>query len=256
MTARMIGRGFQCGQPTEPIKAEVFDAFELRLGDLMRCKRATLGKSLLDVHRELKIKASYISAIEHSDASVFDTPCFLPGYVRSYACYLGMDPDWAFETFCRESGLTPAHRMSPPASSVKLSREERLSRSGLGNDIFASPATPFVPQNDRFVSRIKPQAVGSILVLALLLSGLVYGTWSVLEEVQKVQFAPFEQALTVVADVDPLAGTSRPLREAEEGVATQTAWPEALERLYLPQALDKPVSLRATSMRATHLGEQ
>jgi cytoskeletal protein RodZ len=247
----MIGRGFWREKPTEPVKAEGFDAFELRLGDLMRGERATLGKSLLDVQRELKIKASYIAAIENCDPSAFDTPGFIAGYVRSYARYLGMDPDWAFETFCRESGFTPAHGMSPAASSVKPSREERLATSGLGKDIFASSATPFIPQNDRFFSGLEPRAVGSILVLAVLVSGLGYGAWSVLQEVQKVQFAPVEQAPSVVADVDPLAGASRPLPEAEESVAIQTASPEALERLYRPQALDVPVMVSRDGPIAT-----
>lgn len=247
----MIGRGFWREKPTEPVKAEGFDAFELRLGDLMRGERATLGKSLLDVQRELKIKASYIAAIENCDPSAFDTPGFIAGYVRSYARYLGMDPDWAFETFCQESGFTPAHGMSPAASSVKPSREERLASSGLGKDIFASSATPFIPQNDRFLSGLEPRAVGSILVLAVLVSGLGYGAWSVLQEVQKVQFAPVEQAPTVVADLDPLAGASRPLPEADTGVALQTSSPEALERLYRPQALDVPVMVSRDGPIAT-----
>ncbi len=237
----MIGRGFWREKPTEPVEAKGFDAFELRLGDLMRGERATLGKSLLDVQRELKIKASYIAAIENCDPSAFDTPGFIAGYVRSYARYLNMDPDWAFETFCQESGFAPAHGMSPAASSVKPSREERLAASGLGKDIFSSSATRFVPENDSFFSSVEPRAVGSILVLLVLVSGLGYGAWSVLQEVQKVQFAPVEQAPTVVADVDPLAGASRPLPEADTEVALQTASPEALDRLYRPQALDVPV---------------
>ena len=53
-----------------------FDDFELRLGDTMRGERATIGKSLLDVQRDLKIKASYISAIENCDPGAFDTPGF------------------------------------------------------------------------------------------------------------------------------------------------------------------------------------
>ncbi len=69
------------------------------LGDLMRGERATLGKSLLDVQRELRIKASYIAAIENSDPDAFDTPGFIAGYVRSYARYLNMDPDQAFRLF-------------------------------------------------------------------------------------------------------------------------------------------------------------
>lgn len=80
-----------------------FDDFDLRLGDIMRGERATMGKSLLDVQRELKIKATYIAAIENSDPSAFETPGFIAGYVRSYARYLALDPEWAFETFCREA---------------------------------------------------------------------------------------------------------------------------------------------------------
>ena len=38
------------------------DGIEVRLGDLMRGERATLGKSLLDVQRELRIRASYVAA--------------------------------------------------------------------------------------------------------------------------------------------------------------------------------------------------
>jgi cytoskeletal protein RodZ len=247
----MIGRGFWRDKRTEPVEAKGFDAFELRLGDLMRGERATLGKSLLDVQRELKIKASYIAAIENCDPSAFDTPGFIAGYVRSYARYLNMDPDWAFETFCRESGFSTAHGMSPSASSVKPTREERLAASGLGKDIFASSATRFVPENDGFFAAVEPRAVGSILVLLVLVSGLGYGAWSVLQEVQKVQFAPVEQAPTVVADVDPLAGASRPLPEADDQVELQTASPEALDRLYRPQALDVPVMVSRDGPIAT-----
>ena len=72
------------------------DTEDIRLGDLMRGERATLGKSLLDVQRELRIRASYVAAIENCDITPFDTPSFLPGYVRSYARYLGLDGDWVF----------------------------------------------------------------------------------------------------------------------------------------------------------------
>ena len=76
-----------------------FDDYELTLGDIMRGERATLGKSLLDVQRELRIKASYISAIENCDSEAFNTPGFIAGYVRSYAKYLGMHPEEVFQKF-------------------------------------------------------------------------------------------------------------------------------------------------------------
>jgi len=72
----------------------------------MRGERATLGKSLLDVQRDLKIKATYVAAIENADVSAFETPGFVAGYVRSYARYLGMDPEWAYKRFCDEANFS------------------------------------------------------------------------------------------------------------------------------------------------------
>ena len=238
----MIGRNFRRAKAAEGVEAKGFDAFNLRLGDLMRGERATMGKSLLDVQRELKIKAAYIAAIENADPTAFDTPGFIAGYVRSYARYLNMDPDWAFDTFCRESGFATAHGMSAEASSVKPTREERLAASGLGKDIFSSSATPFIPASDRFFSGIEPRAIGSIMVLVALISGLGYGGWTILQEVQKVRFAPIDQAPTVVAEVDPLAGATRADTTAENDLTGfEAPSPEALDRLYRPQALDVPV---------------
>ena len=95
-----------------------FDDFEMRLGDMMRGERATLGKSLLDVQRELRIRASYVAAIENCDISAFDAPSFISGYVRSYARYLGMDTDWTFRRFCEESGFQPAHGIAPASGPI------------------------------------------------------------------------------------------------------------------------------------------
>jgi cytoskeletal protein RodZ len=248
----MIGRNFWRAKATEAVEAKGFDAFELRLGDLMRGERATLGKSLLDVQRELKIKAAYIAAIENSDPTAFDTPGFIAGYVRSYARYLNMDPDWAFETFCRESGFATAHGMSAAASSVKLTKQERIAEASLGRDIFMSSTTPFIPQGDSVLSGFEPRAIGSIAILVALIGGLGYGGWSVLQEVQRVEFAPIETAPTVVAEVDPLAGATRALTDMP-GDTTMAAVPsaEALDRLYRPEALDVPVLVNRDGPIAT-----
>ena len=240
----MIVKGFKRDKTPADAETKGFDDFQMRLGDLMRGERATMGKSLLDVQRELKIKASYIAAIENADPAAFDTPGFIAGYVRSYARYLSMDPDWAFDTFCRESGFATAHGMSAAASSAKPGRGEHLGRSTQGRDMFATPATPFIPARDAFLSGIEPGAIGSVLVLVALIGGLGFGGWTVLQEVQKVQFAPVEQTPTVVSDIDPLAGTT--LSDSQTQTPSQMAAfdapsTEALDRLYRPQALEVPV---------------
>jgi hypothetical protein len=236
----MIVRGFRRAKAADDVNAKGFDAFELRLGDLMRGERATMGKSLLDVQRELKIKAAYIAAIENSDPTAFDTPGFIAGYVRSYARYLNMDPDWAFDTFCRESGFATAHGMSAEASAAKPARMVG-GAAVKGNDIFSSSATPYIPANEAMFSRVEPGAVGSMMVLIALIGGLGYGGWTVLQEVQRVQFAPVEQTPTVVSDIDPLAGASVVSTGETDLAGFATPSTEALDRLYRPQALDVPV---------------
>ncbi len=235
----MIVKSFRRTKAAEDVEVKGFDGFELRLGDVMRGERATMGKSLLDVQRELKIKAAYIAAIENADPSAFDTPGFIAGYVRSYGSYLNMDPDWAFDTFCRESGFATAHGMSSKASSAKPARQEFGPSDN--NDIFASAATPFVPAGDAMMSRIEPGAIGSIAVLIALIGGLGFGGWTVLQEVQKVQFAPVEQTPVVVSEVDPLAGATSVGGQIDTLAQFDTPSPEALDRLYRPQALEVPI---------------
>lgn len=235
------------GRRAKPAAADAdkprgFDDFELRLGDVMRGERATLSKSLLDVQRELRIKASHIAAIENADVSAFETPSFIAGYVRSYARYLGLDPEWAFARFCKEANFQVAHGMSPAASGAKSpAAAPRIEYS----EPLANPNATFVPRGPAFLSRIEPAAVGSIFVLVALICGIGYGGYAVLQEVQKVTLAPVDQAPRVEAELDPLDGAMK-----QPAVDTAAALPavgesnpaaEPVDRLYRPQALDAPV---------------
>jgi hypothetical protein len=77
-----------------------------------------------------------------------------------------------------------------------------------------------------------------------LIVALGYGGWSVLQEVQRVQLAPVDQAPSVVAEIDPLANVqgAAPVVQAD-GLAANTALAasDPLDRLYQPEALDAPV---------------
>jgi len=253
-----------------------FDDFDLRLGDIMRGERATMGKSLLDVQRELKIKATYIAAIENADPSAFETPGFIAGYVRSYARYLNLDPEWAFETFCREAdfatlsgleanrkgeaGRTPAKEPKGSATGQAglagmLSRlkgrgaaqkgaakatARPVTRVSGARDPFAEPNISFAPRAEGMLTRLEPGAIGSSLVLLALIGAVGYGGWAVLQQVQRVSVAPVEEAPSVVAELDPL--TTAPIgSDAPSYAGVDAATPDALERLYRPQTLDTPV---------------
>ncbi|MBT0956419.1 DUF4115 domain-containing protein [Alphaproteobacteria bacterium KMM 3653] len=249
--------------PSKPVEEDTrrsFDDFELRLGDVMRGERATLGKSLLDVQRELKIKATYIAAIENSDPSAFESPGFIAGYVRSYARYLGLDPEWAFASFCKE-----AEFVTVAAGEAGLGRKAKAKTSaggsttakvvaGLGSKMpsgssapakepnpFREPAVSFAPAGEAMLSRVEPGAIGSTLVLLALIGGLGYGGWAVLQQVQRVDVTPVDQAPGALAQVDPLSGPGLADTSAPEFAGLEPVAPDALDRLYRPQALDTPV---------------
>ncbi len=230
-------------QAAEEEKPKGFDDFDLRLGDLMRGERATLGKSLLDVQRELKIKATYIAAIENADVSAFETPGFVAGYVRSYARYLGMDPDESFARFCREANFAVAHGLSASAAPQRLAQAR--ARVDFA-DPLANPNATFIPRGESIFSRVEPGAIGSVAVLLVLIGAIGYGGWSVLREVQRVQLAPVDEAPSVVAQIDPLAGAQPAdpqavVKEPATAVAENQSAPDLMGRLYRPQELDVPV---------------
>ena len=217
-----------------------FDDFDLRLGDMMRGERATMGKSLLDVERELRIRATYIAAIENSDPESFEPPGFIPGYVRSYARYLGMDPEEAYQTFCEESGFSASHGMSAEASSIK--KPGLPGRVNTRKDAIASPAMPFAPVSESMLSRVEPAAVGSTLVLVGLIAALGFGGWTVLNEIQQVQVAPVENTPNVLADLYPVDDAFAIAGGGDElGNGYSTVSAKSIDRLYRPEALDLPI---------------
>ncbi|OCX66075.1 4-hydroxy-3-methylbut-2-en-1-yl diphosphate synthase [Thioclava sp. SK-1] len=233
----MIGRR-KIPSTQQDLEPKGFEDFEMRLGDLMRGERATMAKSLLDVQRELRIKAGYIAAIEACDITAFDAPSFVAGYVRSYARYLNLDPEWAFERFCTESGFAPTHGMAPQASGPRPQR-----RPSEPVEALANPNATFVPKTQAFWTQIEPRALGSVLVLALLAGGIGYGGWSVLQEVQRVQLAPVDQVPGVLAELDPLAAAQTPQFDATDGDSGvgDLAATESIDRIYRPATLDAPV---------------
>ena len=202
----------------------------------MRGERATLGKSLLDVQRELKIKATYIAAIENADTTAFETPGFNAGYVRAYARYLGMDPEWAYKSFCNEAGFTVAHGLSSDASTAKSARRE------YSGDPLANPKASFVPQGESIFAGIEPGAVGSVAALLALIGVIGFGGYSVLREIQQVDFAPVEQSAGVLSDLEDFSGSNTEIAEVTGGAGLNTPPSvEAMDRLYRPQALEVPV---------------
>ncbi|WP_299837765.1 helix-turn-helix domain-containing protein [uncultured Jannaschia sp.] len=260
----MFGRKAHSLPETEnPIAG--YDSFHNRLGDEMRGERATIGKSLLDVQRELRIKASYIAAIENSDLEAFDSLSFVAGYVRSYARYLGLDPEDTFARFCEESGFGGS-------SALKAMEHEGPRRIALHDlplpgrkalqaaTANAAPATvdpvlgagnPFAKKTRPVFAGFEPGALGSLAVLAVLVGGLGYGGWTVVKEIQRVHVAPVEQEPAFVVDVDPLTPSETLADATPEDSGVDAPMRDRLADLYRPKPLDAPVLVARDSPIST-----
>ena len=217
-----------------------FDDFELKLGDTLRGERATLGKSLLEVQNELKIKACYISAIENCDPLAFDTPGFVAGYVRSYARYLNLEPDEVFTKFCSESGFATVHGMSDKASSIKANSNSVLLPSENfidGEELFRKSPTAILDSSANTFDKIEPGAIGSLAALICVVCGIGYGGLTLFNQIQTVEISPSEASPIVLSEISSVI-----LREENiDSLKTNLATSEQLDRLYRPQALDVPV---------------
>jgi hypothetical protein len=232
--------------PAEDFRPRGFDSYPLALGDMMRGERATIGKSLIDVQTDLKIGVKYISAIENGDLSVFETKGFIAGYVRSYARYLNLDGDKAYKQFCMETGfdglkVEVANRETPS----KSNREHRILPGVAANDANVSTLNPISLPVALWYEKISFSAIGSLLVLIALASGLSYGGWQVLQEVQRVQFAPVNETPGVASNISVLsdgglAEDITPTLDQTASATLPTGPTISLDQLYRPQELDVP----------------
>ena len=159
-----------------------YDSYEVLLGDELRGERATIGKSLLDVQRDLKIKAVYIAAIENCDIEAFPNKGYIAGYVRSYARYLKLDAEVVFERFCIEA------KFSPSSNQDKLFKNKEKNfetKKQLTDNISWKPTELGLKNYSNKLSFFSFLIKSSpILVLSLVLIGLSFGTISILKSIQ------------------------------------------------------------------------
>jgi cytoskeletal protein RodZ len=71
------------------------------LGERLRAAREARGLSLSDVAEQIRIRAVYLAAIEDQNWKAIGAPVYIRGFLRTYARFLGVDPEEAVATFNR-----------------------------------------------------------------------------------------------------------------------------------------------------------
>ena len=170
---------------------ESYDSFDISLGELLRGERATLGKSCLDVQRDLKIKAQYIKAIEKCDLRGLQNKSFIAGYVRTYAKYLGLDPNFVYDRFCSESGFISSDLNS--FRPEKKRKTEKVSANPINSNFLSLSKFSNNKFKINFSSNLIIKKLLPLCSLFLILFGVSYWIFQIILDVQRLEILPIDQ---------------------------------------------------------------
>lgn len=107
----------------------------VRLGHLLHQKRLQRRLTLEEVAQEIKIKASFLAAIEKGEYNKLPSPAYAQGFVRNYATYLGLSKAETTMLFKREFDEKRAMKVLP--DSMIKTKEFPLRRIRIQQSLFA-----------------------------------------------------------------------------------------------------------------------
>lgn len=207
-----------------------------RLGDRFRVAREARGLTLSEVAEQIRIRSIYLAAIEDENWAAIGAPVYVRGFLRTYARFLGLDPEEAVTDF-RSSGA--------PQS------DEAVTGDG--------PAA--LPMLARPTSRnLSPVIWVASLIAVILIAYVVYQALSPQRGPQVAAVATSTPAATPVATVASLASAS-PLVSASPGSVSApspgAAGPGSLQVIvaapsWLRVSVDGSVSMMGTFPAGTN----
>jgi len=102
------------------------------LGEEFRSAREARSLSLSDVAERLHIRSVYLAAIEDEAWHVIGAPVYVRGFMRTYARFLGLDPEAAVARFAATvpAGPPPAPAPRPAAPANSAEKRAATERSG------------------------------------------------------------------------------------------------------------------------------
>jgi cytoskeletal protein RodZ len=80
----------------------------MSLGERFRAAREQRGLTLSDVAEHLRIRSVYLAAIEDENWKAIGAPVYIRGFLRTYARYLGLDPEEAVAAFNASEPAAPS----------------------------------------------------------------------------------------------------------------------------------------------------
>ena len=142
---------------------------EGKVGTMLRDVRIKKKLSIEDISNRLRIKASYLEAIENSNYNNIPQPPYGTGFVQSYANFLGLNSVRIVQIFKEEMGEP------------------------------SSPA-PTLPTEQPISEEETPTSNRKYIIISLILLILCYGLWDKFAPESSIDETPSSQEITVTSE--------------------------------------------------------
>ncbi len=84
------------------------------LGEEFRAAREARNLSVSDVSARIHIRSVYLQSLEDEEWTAIAAPVYVRGFIRTYARFLGIDPEHAVATYNAAVGELPGAYIPPP----------------------------------------------------------------------------------------------------------------------------------------------
>lgn len=144
-------------------------------GQALRAAREDLGVTLAEAERETRINRRYLQALEDEDASAMPPAVYTRGFIRTYAQYLGLNPEGMLDLYGPRQAI-----------------DDRINIRPIPAELNASRSFSF-----------RPAAVLAGLIAVSLLAVYLWGQYtSFLENVERIEAAPSSRVPTPAIAVE------------------------------------------------------
>jgi cytoskeleton protein RodZ len=106
-------------QPAVPL----IDQPNMRIGAVIKATRESLGYTLDQVSKEIRVHLSHLRAIEDMTPNLLGAPVYAKGYIKAYARHLGLDEQTTLERYLRECAILKdpvKQTIAPPSTGRNL----------------------------------------------------------------------------------------------------------------------------------------
>ena len=97
-----------------------------KLGEVLRAARESKGVDLARVERDTKIRTRYLSALERGEYRDLPGAVYTKGFLRNYAHYLGLDPEYLTDLYRLEANGTAQPAVAAPPRPMRARRARAL----------------------------------------------------------------------------------------------------------------------------------